>query len=106
MKPPFFFIHQPLLFNSTKKMVESPIKFPSRESSSEDDLPVCQCSKANVFSDDWMSSDWSPSWSSEKVDQCNTLGVYHQLSSGFELKYGRLSGVADVKAKCMKMSPT
>jgi hypothetical protein len=31
------------------------------------------------------------------VDACNTLGVCHQLSSGFELKHDRLSGDDDVK---------
>jgi hypothetical protein len=39
-------------------------------------------------------------------DYYNTLGVCHQLSNEFELKHGRLSGDEDVKAKCMKMSPT
>ena len=34
----------------------------------------------------------------------NTLGVCHQLSSGFELKHDRSSGVEDVKVKCMKLS--
>jgi hypothetical protein len=29
---------------------------------------------------------------------CNTLGVCHSLSSGFELKHDRLSGDDDVKA--------
>jgi hypothetical protein len=28
---------------------------------------------------------------------CNTLGVCHSLSSGFELKHDRLSGDDDVK---------
>jgi hypothetical protein len=28
---------------------------------------------------------------------CNTLGVYHQLSSGFKLKHDRSSGDEDVK---------
>jgi hypothetical protein len=37
--------------------------------------------------------------------KCNTPGVYHQLSSGFELKHGRLSGDEDVKVKPMEMSP-
>jgi hypothetical protein len=36
---------------------------------------------------------------------CNTLGVCHPLSSGFELKHGRLSGDEDVKVKPMEMSP-
>jgi hypothetical protein len=31
------------------------------------------------------------------LDGCNTPGVCHQLSSGFELKHGRLSGDDDVK---------
>ena len=38
------------------------------------------------------------------VASCNTLGVCHQLSSGFELKHDRSSGVEDVKVKCMKLS--
>jgi hypothetical protein len=36
---------------------------------------------------------------------CNTLGVCYPLSSGFELKYGRVSGDEDVKVKPMEMSP-
>jgi hypothetical protein len=35
---------------------------------------------------------------------CNTQGVCHQLSSGFELKHGRLSGNEDVKVKPMEAS--
>ena len=35
----------------------------------------------------------------------NTLGVCHQLSNGFELKHGMLSGDEDVKVKPMEMSP-
>jgi hypothetical protein len=35
---------------------------------------------------------------------CNTPGVYHQLSSGFELKHGSLSGDEDVKVKPMEVS--
>jgi hypothetical protein len=36
---------------------------------------------------------------------CNTRDVCHQLSSGIELKYGRLSGNEDVKVKPMEASP-
>jgi hypothetical protein len=36
---------------------------------------------------------------------CNTPGVCHQLSSGFELKHDILCGDEDVKVKPMKMSP-
>ena len=36
---------------------------------------------------------------------CNTPGVYHQLSTGFELKHDRLSDDEDVKVKSMEMSP-
>jgi hypothetical protein len=36
---------------------------------------------------------------------CNTLGVYHQLRSGFELKHDILSGDKDVKVKPMEISP-
>jgi hypothetical protein len=35
-------------------------------------------------------------WWSGGAD-CNTLGVYHQLSGGFELKHDRLSGDDNVK---------
>jgi hypothetical protein len=35
---------------------------------------------------------------------CNTPGVCHPLSSGFELKHDRLSGDEDVKVKPMEMS--
>jgi hypothetical protein len=37
---------------------------------------------------------------------CNTPGVYHQLSSGFELKHDRLSGDEGVNVKPMEMRPT
>jgi len=37
---------------------------------------------------------------------CNTPGVCHQLSNGFELKHDRSSGVEEVKVKCMKSSST
>jgi hypothetical protein len=37
---------------------------------------------------------------------CNTPGVCHQLSSGFELKHGKLSGDEDAKVKPMEMSLT
>jgi hypothetical protein len=36
---------------------------------------------------------------------CNTRGVCHQLSGGFDLKHGRLSGDEDVKVKPMEASP-
>ena len=36
---------------------------------------------------------------------CNTPGVCHQLSNGFELKHGMLSDDEDVKVKPMEMSP-
>ena len=36
---------------------------------------------------------------------CNTPGVCHQLSNGFELKHGILSDDEDVKVKPMEMSP-
>jgi hypothetical protein len=36
--------------------------------------------------------------------KCNTLGVCHSLSSGFELKRDRLSGDDDVKAHPTEMS--
>jgi hypothetical protein len=41
-----------------------------------------------------------------KGEGCNTPSVYHQLSSGFELKHDRLSGDEGVKVKPMEMSPT
>ena len=44
-------------------MSDSPIKFPSSPSSSEDDLPTHQSFEEDVSSDDWM-----PPWSSEKED--------------------------------------
>jgi hypothetical protein len=40
-----------------------------------------------------------------KLDLYNTLGVFYQLSSGFELKHDKLSGDEDVKVQFMKMSP-
>jgi hypothetical protein len=49
-------------------MAKSPIKFPSSESSSEDDLPAHQSSEKDVSSDDWRYFDYSPLWSSEKED--------------------------------------
>ena len=49
-------------------MSDSPIKFPSSPSSSEDDLPAHQSSEEDVSSDDWRSFDYSPPWSSEKED--------------------------------------
>ena len=36
---------------------------------------------------------------------CNTLGICHQLSNGFELKHGMLSDDENVKVKPMEMSP-
>ena len=78
LKPPLFFIHHPLLFQSTKKISDNPIKFPSSLLSSEDELP------SHHSSNDGM-SDYSPPWSFEKEDPveededednaCNTLGV-------------------------------
>jgi hypothetical protein len=47
-------------------MLDSPIKFPSSLSSSEDELPAHQSSKEGVSSDDWMPSDYSPLWSSKE----------------------------------------
>ena len=44
-------------------MSDSPIKFPSSPSSSEDDLPTHQSS------DDWRPSNYSPPWRSEKEDE-------------------------------------
>jgi hypothetical protein len=67
LKPPLFFIHHPLLFQSTKKMSDNPIKFPSSPSSSKDELPSHHSFKENVSFDDEM-SDYSPPWSSEKED--------------------------------------
>jgi hypothetical protein len=49
-------------------MSDSPIKFPSSPSSSEDDLPSHHSSKKDISSDDWMPSYCSPPWSSEKED--------------------------------------
>ena len=48
-------------------MSNSPIKFPSSPSSSEDELPSHHSTEENVSSDDGM-SDYSPPWSSEKED--------------------------------------
>jgi hypothetical protein len=48
-------------------MSDSPIKFPSSPPSSEDDLPAHH-SFGEDISDEWMSSDYSPLWSSEKED--------------------------------------
>jgi hypothetical protein len=39
-------------------------------------------------------------------DECNTRGVCHQLSSGFELKHDRLSGDEDVKVNLWTGAPT
>ena len=49
-------------------MLDGPIKFPSSPSSSEDDLPAHHSSKEHISSDEWMSSNYSPPWSSEKED--------------------------------------
>jgi hypothetical protein len=49
-------------------MSDSPIKFRSSPSSSKDDLLAHQSSEKDVSSDNWRSSDYSPSWSSEKED--------------------------------------
>jgi hypothetical protein len=59
-----------------------------------------------------------PWWTVKKIGQfgpyprptrlqagCNTPGVCYPLSSGFELKHGRLSGDEDVKVKPMETSP-
>jgi hypothetical protein len=36
---------------------------------------------------------------------CNTLGVCHQLSKGFEFKNDMWSGNEDIKAKLRELSP-
>jgi hypothetical protein len=36
---------------------------------------------------------------------CNTLGVYHQLGNGFELKHDRLSGDDDANVKPIEINP-
>ena len=48
-------------------MSDSPIKFPSSLSSSEDELPSHHYSEENVSSNNGI-SDYSPPWSSEKVE--------------------------------------
>ena len=48
-------------------MSDSPIKFSSSASFSEDELPSHHSSEENVSSNDGI-SDYSPSWSSEKED--------------------------------------
>ena len=48
-------------------MSDSPIKFSSSLSSSEDELPFHHSSEENVSSDDGM-FDYSPPWSFEKED--------------------------------------
>jgi len=68
LKLPLFFIHHPLLFQSTKKLSDSSIKFPSNPSSSKDDLPAHLSSEENISFDDRRSSDYSPLWSSERED--------------------------------------
>ena len=67
LKLPLLFIHHPLLFQSTKKISDSPNKFLGSPSSSEDELPSHHSSEENVSFDDRM-SDYSPPWSSEKED--------------------------------------
>jgi hypothetical protein len=52
----------------TYQPTDSPIKFSSSPSSSEDDLPTHQSSDEDISSDDWRSSDYSPLWSSEKQE--------------------------------------
>jgi len=47
-------------------MSDNPIKFPSRPSSSEDDLPAHHSFEEDISSNEWMSSDYSPLWSSEE----------------------------------------
>ena len=49
-------------------MSDSPIKFPSSLSSSEDDLPSHQSFEKVVSSDNWMPYDCSPLWRSKKED--------------------------------------
>ena len=39
------------------------------------------------------------------VHMCNTPGVCHQLSNGFELKHGILSDGEDAKVQPIEMSP-
>ena len=41
---------------------------------------------------------------SRKGEGCNTLGVCHQLSNGFELQHDMLSGDEGVKIKSIRMS--
>ena len=41
---------------------------------------------------------------SRKGEGCNTLGVCHQLSNGFELKHDMLSGDEGVKIKSTRVS--
>ena len=41
----------------------------------------------------------------KKIGYCNTSGVCHQLSNGFELKHGILSDDEDVKVKPIETSP-
>ena len=50
-------------------------------------------------------SSWILGRDSFKGEGCNTPGVCHQLSNGFELKHGILSDDEDVKVKPMEMSP-
>ena len=50
-------------------------------------------------------SSWISGHDSFKGEGCNTPGVCHQLSNGFELRHGILSDDEDVKVKPMEMSP-
>ena len=47
-------------------MSDNPIKFSSRPSSNEDDLPAHHSFEEDISSDEWMLSDYSPLWSSEE----------------------------------------
>ena len=49
-------------------MSDNPIKFPSSPLSSDDDLPAHLSFEEDVSSDNWMPSDYSPPWTSKKVD--------------------------------------
>jgi len=49
-----------------------------------------------------LSCDWTRCF--EVTECCNTLGVCHQLSNGFELKHGMLSGDEGVKIKSTRVS--
>jgi hypothetical protein len=51
-----------------KENVRLPHQVSKKPSSREDDLPAHQSFEEDISSDDWMSSDYNPSWSSEKED--------------------------------------